>query len=80
LIRSLPLPVLTHRGRFACGIQESVSNGEVVRGHSGGGRTDAQMLWDTGYTFIVQINANPAAVTVVSNEIITSLLDKTRCA
>lgn len=56
--------------RYAYGIQEFVANGEVVRGHSGGGRTDAQMLWDSGYTIIVQINANPPAVTAVSNEII----------
>jgi len=56
--------------RYAYGIQESDSNGQVVRGHSGGGRTDAQMLWDSGYTIIMQINANPPAVTAVSNEII----------
>jgi hypothetical protein len=28
------------------------------------------MLWDSGYTIIMQINANPPAVTAVSNEII----------
>jgi CubicO group peptidase (beta-lactamase class C family) len=57
--------------RYAYGIEEFVSNGEVVRGHSGGGRSDAEMLWDSGYTVIVQINANPPSVNAVSNEIIS---------
>ena len=57
--------------RYAYGIEEFISNGEVVRGHSGGGRTDAEMLWDSGYTVIVQINANPPSVNSISNEIIS---------
>ncbi|HEX6189265.1 MAG TPA: serine hydrolase domain-containing protein [Pyrinomonadaceae bacterium] len=57
--------------RYAYGIEEFVSHGEVVRGHSGGGRSDAEMLWDSGYTVIVQINANPPSVNAISNEIIT---------
>jgi hypothetical protein len=56
--------------RYAYGIDEFDSNGEVVRGHSGGGRTDAQMLWNSDYTIIVQINANPPSVNAASNEII----------
>lgn len=56
--------------RYAYGIEEFDSNGELVRGHSGGGRTDAQMLWNSGYTIIVQINAIPPPVNAISNDII----------
>jgi CubicO group peptidase (beta-lactamase class C family) len=56
--------------RYAYGIEEFDSNGEVVRGHSGGGRTDAQMLWNSDYTIILQINANPPSVNEVSSKII----------
>jgi hypothetical protein len=41
-----------------------------VRGHSGGSRTDVQMLWNSGYTVIVQINAVPPPVNAISSDII----------
>jgi CubicO group peptidase (beta-lactamase class C family) len=59
--------------RWGYGIKERTINGEIVRGHSGGGRTDVQMLWNAGYTVIVQTNQTPPPVTVVSNEIVTFL-------
>jgi CubicO group peptidase (beta-lactamase class C family) len=52
------------------GVKQTVSNGEIVRGHSGGGRTHLQILWNSGYTVIVQTNTVPPAVTVLSNEIV----------
>lgn len=52
------------------GVKQTVLNGETVRGHSGGGRTHLQMLWDSGYTVIVQTNTVPPSVTVLSNEIV----------
>jgi CubicO group peptidase (beta-lactamase class C family) len=52
------------------GVKETASNGEIVRGHSGGGRTHLQMLWNSGYTVIVQTNTVPPPVTVLSNEIV----------
>ena len=62
-----------HKGtrRYAYGIEEFDSNGEVVRGHSGGGRTDAQILWNSGYTVIIQINESPPSANAISNEIIS---------
>jgi CubicO group peptidase (beta-lactamase class C family) len=56
--------------RHAYGIVEFESNGETVRGHSGGSRTDVEVLWNSGYTVIVQINALPLPVNTVSNDII----------
>jgi D-alanyl-D-alanine carboxypeptidase len=56
--------------RYAYGIEEVESNGELVRGHSGGSRTDVQMLWNSGYTVIVLINAVPLPVSATSNDII----------
>jgi CubicO group peptidase (beta-lactamase class C family) len=56
--------------RWGYGIRERVVNGEIVRGHSGGGRTDVQMLWNSGYTVIVQTNKVPYPATMTSNEII----------
>lgn len=56
--------------RWGYGIKERQMNGEIIRGHSGGGRTDVQMIWDKGYTLIVQINAGPPPVTIISNEIL----------
>ncbi len=62
-----------NQSRWGYGIKERIINGEIVRGHSGGGRTDVQMLWNSGYTVIVQTNKTPPPVTVVSNEIVTFL-------
>jgi hypothetical protein len=56
--------------RWGYGIKERNVNGETVRGHSGGGRTDVQMLWNSGYTVIVQTNTIPYPATITSNEII----------
>jgi len=52
------------------GVRQSIVNGEIVRGHSGGGRTHLQMIWDSGYTVIVQTNTVPPPVTALSNEIV----------
>jgi D-alanyl-D-alanine carboxypeptidase len=52
------------------GVKQTVSNGEIVRGHSGGGRTHLQILWNSGYTVIVQTNTVPPPVTALSNEIV----------
>ncbi|MDQ4121248.1 MAG: beta-lactamase family protein [Acidobacteriota bacterium] len=52
------------------GIKERDINGELVRGHSGGGRTDVQMLWNSGHTVIVQTNKVPLPATALSGEII----------
>ena len=56
--------------RYAYGIEEFDSNGEVVRGHSGGSRTDVDMLWNSGYTVVVMVNAVPLPVNAISNDII----------
>jgi hypothetical protein len=56
--------------RSGYGIVESVLNGETIRGHSGGSRTDVEMLWNSDYTVIAQSNAFPLSVNVLSNEII----------
>jgi CubicO group peptidase (beta-lactamase class C family) len=52
------------------GVKQTTVNGEIVRGHSGGGRTHLQMLWNSGYTVIVQTNAVPPPVTALSNEVV----------
>lgn len=52
------------------GVRQSTVNGETVRGHSGGGRTHLQMLWNSGYTVIVQTNTVPPPVTALSGEIV----------
>jgi CubicO group peptidase (beta-lactamase class C family) len=52
------------------GVKQTTVNGEIVRGHSGGGRTHLQMLWNSGYTIIVQTNTVPPPVTALSNEIV----------
>jgi CubicO group peptidase (beta-lactamase class C family) len=44
------------------GMRQITVNGEIVRGHSGGGRTHLQMLWNSGYTVIVQTNTVPPPV------------------
>ena len=55
---------------YGYGLQHSVINGETVRGHSGGGRTHLQMLWDSGYTVIVMTNTVPPPATDLSGEIV----------
>ena len=55
------------------GIKERLITGEIVRGHSGGGRTDVQMIWDENYTIIVQTNAVPPPATALSGEILDFL-------
>ncbi len=55
---------------YGYGVRQSIVNGEIVRGHSGGGRTHLQILWNTGYTVIVQTNTVPPPVTALSNEIV----------
>ena len=62
-----------NQSRWGYGIKERTINGEIVRGHSGGGRTDVQMLWNSGYTVIVQTNQTPPPATAVSNEIVAFL-------
>ncbi len=59
--------------RWGYGIRERIINDALVRGHSGGGRTDVQMLWASGYTVIVQTNKTPPSVTTLSGEIIAFL-------
>jgi D-alanyl-D-alanine carboxypeptidase len=59
--------------RYGYGITEKTINGSIVRGHTGGGRTDVQMLWASGYTVIVQTNKVPPPATALSNEIIAFL-------
>ena len=59
--------------RWGYGIRERIINDSIVRGHSGGGRTDVQMLWENGYTVIVQTNRVPLPATALSNEIIAFL-------
>ncbi len=54
---------------YGYGFTERTVNGEVVRGHSGGGRTDVQMLWGSGYIVIVQTNRLPPPATALANEI-----------
>lgn len=56
--------------RWAYGMSESVVNGENVRGHQGGSRSDVQMLWQSDYIVIVLVNAIPPTVNVVSNDIV----------
>ena len=68
---------------YGYGFTERTVNGEVVRGHSGGGRTDVQMLWGSGYTVIVQTNRLPPPATALANEItrfITKQLSAARAA
>jgi CubicO group peptidase (beta-lactamase class C family) len=52
------------------GIVESKVNGETVRGHSGGGRADVAILWNSGYTVIVQTNATPPPAAALSSQIV----------
>ena len=55
------------------GIFETESNGEIVRGHSGGSRVDVQMLWNSGYTVIVLTNQVPPVASAISGEIVKFL-------
>jgi CubicO group peptidase (beta-lactamase class C family) len=56
--------------RDAYGIFETDSNGELVRGHSGGSRVDVQMLWNSGYTVIVMTNQTPPVANTISGDIV----------
>jgi D-alanyl-D-alanine carboxypeptidase len=55
---------------YGYAVRQSTVNGEIVRGHSGGGRTHLQMLWNSGYTIIVQTNTVPPPATALSGEIV----------
>ena len=55
---------------YAYGLTEKTVNGEVVRGHTGGGRADVEILWDSGYTVIVLKNATPPTANAFGSEII----------
>jgi CubicO group peptidase (beta-lactamase class C family) len=52
------------------GIAEHRSNGELVRGHGGGSRSEVEMLWDSGYTVIVMTNSIPPPVFIVTDDLI----------
>lgn len=56
--------------RWGYGFAEKTVNGETVRGHTGGGRADVEMLWESGYTVVVLTNATPPTAAAFSNEII----------
>lgn len=56
--------------RYGYGIFETESNGERMLWHSGGSRTILHMFWNSGYTVIVQTNAIPLPVNIISNEIV----------
>jgi CubicO group peptidase (beta-lactamase class C family) len=56
--------------RDAYGVFETDSNGEIVRGHSGGSRVDVQMLWNSGYTVIVMTNQTPPVANTISGDIV----------
>jgi CubicO group peptidase (beta-lactamase class C family) len=56
--------------RWGYGFAERTVNGETVRGHTGGGRADVEMLWESGYTVVVQTNATPPPASALSSEII----------
>ncbi len=60
----------TGKNFWGYGVRQVLVNGQSVRGHSGGGRTHLQMVWDTDYTVIVQTNVVPPSVTVLSNQIV----------
>lgn len=44
-------------------------NGETIRGHTGGGRTDVKMLWESDYTIIVLANLSPPPASAFGEEI-----------
>jgi D-alanyl-D-alanine carboxypeptidase len=52
------------------GIKETIVNGETVRGHSGGGRADLAILWNSGYTVIVLANVTPPTAADLSAKIV----------
>ena len=52
------------------GIYERIVNGETVRGHSGGGRADVAILWNSGYIVVVQVNVIPTTAASVSGKIV----------
>ncbi len=56
--------------RDGYGIFEYDSNGEPVRGHSGGSRTDVEMIWNGGYTIVIMTNSLPPAANSISRQIV----------
>lgn len=58
---------------FGYGVVERTINGQLVRGHSGGGRSDVQMIWDGEWTVVVQTNRTPPSATMLMNEILRFL-------
>ena len=52
------------------GIKETIVNGETVRGHSGGGRADVAILWNSGYTVVVLVNVMPPTAADLSAKIV----------
>lgn len=52
------------------GIKETIVNGETVRGHSGGGRADVAILWNSGYTVVVLANVLPPTAADLSAKIV----------
>ena len=55
------------------GMRERKVNGETVRGHTGGGRADVQMLWESDYTIIVLTNLSPPAASAFGEDIVEFL-------
>ena len=59
--------------KWGYGITEAVINGETVRGHSGGGRANVDILWKSGYTVVVLVNVTPPAAGDLSAKIVEFL-------
>lgn len=59
--------------KSAFGLVEYEVNGETIRGHIGGSRTEVEMLWESGYTVIILTNQVPPTVQTVSGPIIKLL-------
>jgi D-alanyl-D-alanine carboxypeptidase len=62
---------------WAYGMAHRVIDGEPVRGHSGGGRADVEMLWNSDYTIVILTNAVPPPADAFGTEIATFLADET---
>jgi len=59
--------------RSALGVVEYQVNGETIRGHVGGSRSEVEMLWNSGYTVIIMTNVQPPTVQAFSGPIIDLL-------
>ncbi len=72
LTEKIVTPKLEARKNFkwGYGITETIVNGETVRGHSGGGRADLAILWNSGYTVVVLVNVTPPAAGSLSEKIV----------